>query len=151
MAEERKLETLEQIMDMWDRDSKVDTTEPAQEIMKVPNLHSKYARILSGHSMKIRQINFDIAKMKKIKWEYYNGRLAADDLKKYGLEPFQFVLKADISYYLESDNDILNLNMRKSRHEEAFKFTESVMKELGNRTWQLKEFMAWEKFIAGQK
>jgi hypothetical protein len=35
-------------------------------------------------------------------------------------------------------------------HEEIVEFCKQVLKELNNRTWQLKEYMSWERFIGGQ-
>ena len=72
------------------------------------------------------------------------------ELEKLGWEPFQFTLKSDISVYIEGDPDIANLNKKKAYHEEASSFCTYVMKELNNRTWQLKEFCTMERFIQGQ-
>jgi hypothetical protein len=88
--------------------------------------------------------------MRKIKWAYYTGKMSNEELQKHGWEPFQFVLKSDITVYLDGDVDLTNLQRKKIYHEEAAAFCTNVMKELNNRTWQLKEFMQWERFINGQ-
>ena len=82
---------------------------------------------------------------------YYNGKLDQDELDKLGWEPFRFTLKSDIQVYLDGDDDLVKLKRKKTYHEEAAKFCEYVMKELNNRTWQLKEYMGWEKFIQGAR
>jgi hypothetical protein len=88
--------------------------------------------------------------MKKIKWEYYQGRLDEADLKKYGWEPFGFVLKSDISTYIESDDDLTKILAKKIIHEQCLEFCTMVIKELNSRTYQIKAFIDWEKFINGQ-
>jgi hypothetical protein len=87
--------------------------------------------------------------MRKLKWEYYTGKLDADDLKKYGWEPFPFVLKSEISTYLESDEDINRFLAQKALHEEVVDICQSIMKELNSRTFQLRDFIQWERFIQG--
>jgi len=53
--------------------------------------------------------------------------------------------------YLDGDDDLNKLKRKKAYHEEAANFCTNVMKELNNRTWQLKEYMGWEKFIQGAR
>lgn len=140
---------LDQIISMWEKDSNVDSTEPSKEILKIPTLHSKYAKILSAHSLSSKQCHIEFARMKKLKYEYYNGKLDADELKKLGWEPFRFLLKSDINLYLDADADLVKITAKIALHEEAMSFCSSVLKELNSRTYQLRAFMDWEKFIQG--
>jgi hypothetical protein len=70
-------------------------------------------------------------------------------LKKYGWEPFPFVLKSDITTYLESDEDLNKYSAQKIMHDEIVDVCMSIMKELNNRAWELKSYIDWEKFIQG--
>lgn len=145
-----KAMTIDSLAEMWEKDSNVDTTDPGREIIRIPILHSKYVTQLTAHSLSAKQCAIEISKMRKVKWEYYQGRLDESELKKYGWEPFRFVLKSDISTYIDSDDDLARLAAKKALHDQAIEFCNLVLKELNNRTWQLKEFMGWEKFISGQ-
>jgi hypothetical protein len=145
-----KAMNIDSIAEMWEKDSVVDTTDPGREIIRIPILHSKYVHQLTAHSLSSKQCAIEISNMRKIKWEYYQGRLDENDLKKYGWEPFRFVLKSDISTYIDSDDDLARLTAKKALHDQSIEFCNLVLKELNNRTWQLKEFMGWEKFISGQ-
>jgi len=82
--------------------------------------------------------------------DYYAGRLSQEELLEYGWEPFQFVLKTDINAYLESDINLIKLLENKVYYEEVMSVIESIMSELKQRTWQLRDFISWEKFIGGQ-
>jgi hypothetical protein len=150
MANKFETPPLEQIIEHWTKDSDVDSTEPGKEILRIPLLHNKYNKFLTLHNLSAKKAGYDYAKMKKTKWTYYSGRMSQEELDKYGWEPFQFVLKTDINLYLDGDDDLNKLARKKTYHEEASSFCTNVMKELNNRTWQLKEFMAWERFISGQ-
>lgn len=87
--------------------------------------------------------------MKKLKWEYYTGKLDDDTLVKHGWEPFPYILKSDINTYLESDEDLNKFIATKIMHDEVVDICQSIMKELNSRTFQLRDFIQWERFIQG--
>lgn len=140
---------LEELLEMWRQDADIDRTEPGKALLDIPKLHSKYLNILSRHRLLSKEAEFKYNKMKKIKWEYYSGKMDSDTLKKYGWEPFQFVLKSDITTYLDSDDDLNKYLANKAMHEEIIDVCHAIMKELNNRTWELKSYIDWEKFIQG--
>ena len=144
------METLEQILKLWESDAVIDSTEPSKELLKIPRHHSKYLAILTKHKIASKKANFDYLRMRKTKWEYYTGKLSKEELDEFGWEPFQFTLKSDITTYLEADNDLIKLLEKKVYHEEVISVVESIMNELKQRTWQLRDFIGWEKFIGGQ-
>jgi hypothetical protein len=144
------METLEQILKYWEKDSVMDQTEPSKEIIKIPMLHSKYLNILTKHKIASKKAHFDYLRMRKVKWEYFTGKMSQEELNEYGWEPFQFALKSDINTYLEADNDLIKLLEKKVYHEEVISVLESIMGELKSRTFQLKDFISWEKFVNGQ-
>lgn len=143
------MNTIEELMNEWSKDAKVDQTEPGRALLQIPVLHSKYLSVLMRHKLLIEDANFKYNRMKKIKWEYYSGKMDADQLKKHGWEPFPFVLKSDIATYLESDEDLNKHLAKRKYHEEIVNACEIIMKELHSRTFQLKSYIDWEKFIQG--
>jgi hypothetical protein len=142
--------SLESLIEQWEKDSVIDQTEPGKELIRIPILHAKYNRFLTLHNLANKRASLELDRMKKIKWAYYTGKMDKEELDKHGWQPFPFVLKSDITTYLDGDGDIGQLKKKKAYHEEAANFCVNVMKELNNRTWQLKEFIGWEKFIQGQ-
>jgi hypothetical protein len=144
------MENLEQVLKYWQQDTEIDQTEPGKELLKIPTLHNKYLSILTKHKIASKKAHFDYLRMRKVKWEYFTGKMSQEDLADYGWEPFQFTLKADITTYLEADNDLIKLLEKKVYHEEVVSVIESIMSELKQRTWQLRDFISWEKFIGGQ-
>lgn len=133
----------------WEKDAKLDHLEPSDELKKIGSLHSKYLSILSAHRRAFKEASRTFAKLKRIKYEYYTGKLDADTLKQYGWQPFLYTLKGDLALYMDSDPDILGAKRLLDIHEEITQICESIIKELGARTWQLKEICGWEKFIRG--
>jgi hypothetical protein len=144
------MENLEQILKYWEKDAEMDQTEPGKELIKIPTLHNKYLSILTKHKIASKKAHFDYLRGRKLKIEYYSGRMSSEELQEHGWEPFQFVLKSDISAYLEGDSDLIKMLEKKVYHEECVSVIESIMNELKQRTWQLRDFISWEKFIGGQ-
>lgn len=144
------MENIEQILKLWEADSEIDQTEPGKELLKIPKLHNKYLTILTKHRLAAKKANFDYLRMRKIRIDYYGGRLDQSELEKYSWEPFPFVLKSDIGAYLEADDNLIRLLEKKAMHDEAVSVVEAVMSELKQRTWQLRDYISWEKFIGGQ-
>ena len=142
---------LEEIMKQWEKDSDVDSTEPGKEIIRIPLLHNKYNKYLSLHNLSAKRAAIEYDRIKKLKWMYFTGKLDQEELDKLGWEPFRFTLKSDINVYLDGDDDLNKLKRKKSYHEESAKFCENVMKELQSRTYQLKAYMDWERFIQGAR
>jgi hypothetical protein len=142
--------SLEKLIEQWEKDSVIDQTEPGKEITRIPLLHNQFNKYMALHNLATKRAILEYDRVKKLKWLYYSGKLDQDDLDKLGWEPFRFTLKSDISVYIDGDDDLIKLKTKKAYHEEAANFCVNVMKELNNRTWQLKEFIGWEKFIQGQ-
>lgn len=127
----------------------MDKLEPAEELRKIGGLHSKYLTILSSHRRAFQEGERKYAKLRRIKYEYYSGRLDQETLKKYGWSPFPFTLKADMTTYMDADVDILNAKQVLGVHTEIVEVAQSIIKELGSRTFQIKDIIQWERFISG--
>jgi hypothetical protein len=143
------MNSLENLMAEWAKDSVIDRTEPGKALIDIPKLHSKYLNILSRHKLLVKEAEFKYSKMKRVKWEYYTGKMSDEDLKNYGWEPFQLVLKSDINTYMDADDDINKFIAAKLLHEEVVDCCEAILKELHSRTFQLRSFIEWERFIQG--
>ena len=143
------MKQLDDLLEMWRQDSEIDRTEPGKALLDIPKLHSKYLNILSRHRLLSKESEFKYNKMKKIKWEYYTGKMDDEQLSKYGWEPFPYVLKSDINTYFDSDEDLNKFQAQKIMHDEIVDVCTSILKELNSRTYQLKDFIAWERFIQG--
>lgn len=140
---------LDDVLQMWATDSVIDRTEPGRALIDIPKLHSKYLNILSSHRLLAKEAEFNYNKWRKLKWEYYTGKLDEEEMKARGWEPFPFTLKSEINTYLDADEDINKYLAKKLLHEEIVEVCQAILKELNSRTFQLRDVIAWERFIAG--
>jgi phenylacetate-coenzyme A ligase PaaK-like adenylate-forming protein len=141
---------LDEILTEWNEDSNINDTQISTEILKIPKIHAKYLKILNDHKMAAIKAKFEYDKMKTIKTEYYLGHLDQETLEQYGWEQFDIkVSKGGAERYLNSDEQLIKLLQKRSYHEQAISVCESIMKELNNRTWQLKCHTDYMKFLNG--
>ena len=145
------MESLEDIMKHWDADSVIDSTEPGRELLKIPTLHNKYLKILVKHKLAVKRLNFEYSRLRKVKEEYYNGSLSQEELQENGWEPFLLNVKTKmgVEKYLESDKDLIRILEKKIYHDESVSVCESILQELKSRTFQLRDYISWERFIGG--
>jgi hypothetical protein len=143
------MKQLEELLELWRQDCDIDRTEPDRELLNIPKLHSKYLNILSRHRLLSKEAEFKYNKMKKTKWEYYTGKIDDDELQRRGWEPFPFVLKSEINTYLDSDEDLNKYLANKIMHDEIVDLCTAILKELNSRTFQLRDYISWQKFIQG--
>lgn len=143
---------LEEIQDMWTADARIDITEPSRELARIPILHAKYLRELNHHVLRSKHLTVKLRKLEKFKKEYYSGELNnPEDLKKYGIEPFEGHLSSlKINKLLESDDDILALSLEIEEAERGHKSCELIIKELNNRTFQLSKIVDDQKWTGGR-
>jgi hypothetical protein len=85
--------------------------------------------------------------MYREKWEYYGGKA---DAKVYVTKPFDLkVLKSDLSVYIESDEDIIQIEHKVAYLETVVKYIDGVLRSINSRGWDIKNAIDWKKFEAG--
>ena len=138
---------LEEIQAQAEKDLKLDDTELDIESLKTPELHNKYLKLLSKFSLLLKKADSDYAVLHRDKWEYYTGKA---DSKVYMEKPFDLkILRADVDKYLLSDSEIILLSQKIEYLRTVVNHIEQVLKQINNRTFQIKNAIEWNKFQAG--
>ena len=142
---------IDQLLEIWKKDCEISFTEPGREAIKISSYHAKYLTILSKAKLKLKQVKNEYAEKKNIKWNYYSGHYNTNKelLKELGLEPFKFILKQDMSIYLESDKDLIDIGNKITYYDEMINICNQILLELKNRTWNIKSYIDWRKFEEG--
>lgn len=141
---------LEEILDLWDGDCKVDNTELAVESTKVAIAHHRYLKIRSFENLNLAKLKGELKKLSKLKYEYYNGFLDKETLDFHEWKPFQNkILKSDIPIYIDADDDVINLNLKISVAQEKVEVLDSIIRTINNRNYAIKNAIDWTKFTQG--
>ena len=141
---------LEEIQELWNRDREIDISELATESIRIPQIHDKYLKIYVDEKIKLRKLQLNLAKISKIKSDYYSGRMSQEELDRLEWQPFLVkVLKGEVNSYVESDDDIIKLKETIALMEEKINYIDSVIRMINNRGFQIKSAIDWIKFKDG--
>jgi hypothetical protein len=142
--------SLDTITSLWVSDSKIDFTEVGQESVKTGTLHAKYLKIMAIHTTKHREALRALAKIRNLRQSYYDGSIDRETEQKYNWKPFPYkVLKGDMERFLEGDEFVQKASAAVARHEDIIEICKSIIKELGNRSYQIKAAVDWQRLMAG--
>ena len=141
---------LEEIQELWNRDREIDITELATESIRIPQIHDKYLKIYVEEKIKLRKLQLNLAKISKMKSDYYSGRMSQEELDRLEWQPFLVkVLKSEVNSYIESDDDIIKLKETIALMEEKINYIDSVIRMINNRGFQIKSAIDWIKYKDG--
>lgn len=95
--------------------------------------------------MKLLDQRAKILKRKKV--EYYLGKASPDIYKD---KPFNLTLvKSDLPIYVDSDDEMCDLELKMSYQQGIVTYLESIIKEINNRNWTIRNAIEWRKFTNG--
>ena len=141
---------LEEIQELWNRDREIDISELATESIRIPQIHDKYLKIYVDEKIKLRKLQLNLAKISKMKSDYYSGRMPQEELDRLEWQPFLVkVLKSEVNSYIESDDDIIKLKETIALMEEKINYIDSVIRMINNRGFQIKSAIDWIKYKDG--
>jgi hypothetical protein len=142
--------TIEEIYELWAKDSEIDQTNISGESANIPKLHNKYFKMYVDEGLRLKKQKADYKMLVKLKGEYYRGELDITELQQYGWEPQPLkILKTDIPTYIDADKDVINLSLKIGMQQEKVSYLESIIKMISNRGFQLKTIVDWERFRTG--
>ena len=135
-------------MDLWSEDVKMDNVDLDTESLKIPNLHAKWLNILTKERQKLRRLTIKKQQLSKTLGEYYRGELNnPEELAEIKREPYlKTVLKSEIHTYVDTDSDMIELNLRVSYQQEVVDVVEEIMKAVNGRQWNIRNAIEWRKF-----
>ena len=139
---------LDKIQSMWQEDCKIDIDNMHEESIKVPQLHSKYHEILNNLILLRTKAQKIQKSVRHERYEYYSGKA---DPEVYEQEPFPKKVrdKDALIRYMDADDRVSDANLKVEYYDVMINYTESILKQISNRTYQIKNSIEWHKFQAG--
>ena len=139
---------LEKIQSMWQEDCKIDIDNMHEESIKVPQLHSKYHEILNNLILLRTKAQKIQKSVRHERYEYYSGKA---DPEVYEKDPFPKKVrdKDALIRYMDADDRVSDANLKVEYYDVMINYTESILKQISNRTYQIKNSIEWHKFQAG--
>ena len=139
---------LDKIQSMWQDDCKIDIDNMHEESIKIPQLHSKYHEILNNLILLRTKAQKIQKSVRHERYEYYSGKA---DPEVYEKEPFPKKVrdKDALIRYMDADDRVSDANLKVEYYDVMINYTESILKQISNRTYQIKNSIEWHKFQAG--
>lgn len=147
--------TIDEIFELWSKDSIIDRTELGKEAIDIPKLHNKYYRIYINEKMKLIKQEADLKQLIALRHDFYSGTLDDETIKELGWWDAwvtfgrRTILKTEIPRYLESDNVIIEKQLKIAAQREKVQLLDSIIKSLVNRGFNIKAAIEWSKFQVG--
>ena len=139
--------TLDELKLQVKKDLEVDDETLDKESYKNQELYAKYLDHKTNFELLLYKAKGDYKILFKDKWEYYGGKA---DAKVYAAKPFDLkVLKTDLQMYINSDDDIIEIEKKIVYYEAIVEFIDGVIKSIDNRGWDIRNAQDWKKFVAG--
>ena len=133
---------------MWEKDSQIDPDNLHTESLKVPALHAKYHEMFNNFLLLRKKAEQQRKNIRHERYEYYSGKA---DPEVYIENPFGKKIrdKDTMTKYLDADDKLKQISLKIDYYETLLNYCESILKQISNRTYQIKNAIEWQKFIAG--
>ena len=139
---------LDKIQEMWQNDSVIDPDNLHDESLKIPQLHSKYYTVYNTITLLREKARTQYNKIKLERYNYYTGKAEPEVYEK---DPFPYKVreKDAIQRHLEADEKMITIDMKIRYYDATLKCLEEIIKNVSNRTYQIKNAIEWNRFQAG--
>ena len=140
---------LSEIQDQVKRDLKINDLELDIESLRIPALHTKYLQLLTENSLKLKKANGELSVLKRNKWIYYTGKAPEEVYKEKGDFPLKLKTKDEERTFIEADEDIQKKKTEVEYYETVVDYLQEIVRQIGQRNFQIKNAIEWRKFEAG--
>jgi hypothetical protein len=139
---------LDEIQEMWQRDSVIDPDNLHDESLKIPQLHSKYYTIYNTITLLREKARETYNRVKLERYNYYTGKAPAE---VYNEEPFPYKVrdKEALQRHMDADEKLNKIDMKIKYYDIMLKFLEEIIKTVSNRNYSIKNAIDWNRFQAG--
>ena len=139
---------LEQIQEMWQKDSVMDPDNLHNESLKIPQLHSKYYILYNTITLLREKAKTSYSKVRLERYNYYSGKAPAE---VYEQEPFPYKVrdKEALQRHMDADEKLSAIELKVRYYDTQLKFLEEIIKTISNRSYQIKNAIEWHQFQAG--
>ena len=133
---------------MWSKDAQIDQDNLHDEAAKIPSLHAKYFDLYNNIKLlRERSITVD-NKIRLERWNYYSGK---SDPEVYQAEPFPYKVreKDALKRDMDADEKEQQSTLKIKYYDVMLTYLEDIIKQVGNRSYQLKNIIDWHNFRSG--
>jgi len=147
------MNNLQEILEMWKKDSVIDDMNLDEASRESAKLHGKYLELLSVNRIKLKKAELDFKVLLKDKWLHLNGKMSKEDMDSKGWDYNPLggltVLKGDMDYYYDSDPVIQEHQAKMHYLQELCDTLKEILDNVKWRHQTIKNMIEWRKFTSG--
>ena len=140
--------TIEQIKDLIECDSAIDSSKLDLEAINTPYIQGKYIRLLSNETAVYKNLKTQLDRLKHNKYNLFMGRLSQKEQMESKLGNLK-LLKTEIPQYIENDDDVIALKALLIEAELKVDLITQFITVLNQRTFQIKNAIEYMRFQNG--
>ena len=139
---------LETLQGMWENDSKIDPDNLHTESLNIPVLHSKYYQIYNTLMLLRKKAEQQRKNIRHERYEYFAGKA---EPQVYVENPFPKKIrdKETMQKYLDADDKLSGVSLKIEYYDVMLKYIEEILKQITNRTYQIKNALEFMRFTSG--
>ena len=140
--------TLEDLQEMWVKDSKIDRDNLHEESLNIPSLHAKYFELYNTIFLLRKKAEQQRKNIRHERYEYFSGK---SDPEVYQENPFPKKIrdKDTMQKYLDADEKLSTTSLKIDYYDTMLVYLESILKVIQNRTFQIKNAIEYMRFQSG--
>lgn len=140
---------LDEILNQWQIDAEIDKSHLEEEILSIPKLHHKYLKILSQERLAYKELDRKKKEVSQSLWMYFSGKADPQVYKNKPL-PNDLISNTKIKDYIEIDSSYINIQQKVDVANEKIEVLVEILKEINARSYKIRNYIDWQKFINGQ-
>ena len=139
---------LDKLQEMWEKDAKIDMDNLHTESVNIASLHAKYFELYNTIFLMRKKAEQQKKNIRHERYEYYSGKADPD---VYIQDPFPKKIrdKDTMNKYLDADEKLSTVILKIDYYDTMLVYIESILRQIANRTYQIKNAIDWHKFQAG--
>jgi len=139
---------LEGVQEMWKKDSNIDPDNLHTESLNIPVLHAKYFEMYNTILLLRKKAEQQRKNIRHERYEYYSGKADPD---VYVINPFPKKIrdKDTMQKYLDADERLSTVSLKIEYYDTMLKYIEEILKQITNRTYQIKNAIEFMRFTSG--
>jgi uncharacterized protein YozE (UPF0346 family) len=133
---------------MWEKDSKIDRDNLHEESLNIPMLHAKYHDLYNNLILLRKKAEQQRKNIRHERYEYFSGK---SDPEVYAENPFPKKIrdKDTMQKYMDADGKLSDASLKIGYYDTMLEYLESILKQISNRTYQIKNALDFMRFSAG--
>lgn len=146
-----QIPNINDILEEWKTDAMIDETQINHEIIRTPNLHSKYLYYYLYFKRKLSVADTKFNKLCWVKRKWFRGEMTRDELVEHGWPQYQGLKPSasELSQLLEFDPDVNDLKMIVSEYKMAVSCIEYILGQVKGREWSMRSLVDYLRFTSG--